>query len=85
MASRQARPFAPDEQAQRKADPNKRWRWLIPFIIAAQVALKVGMPRGPVPALSKQALLSAVRLLLARRALSSTGVRRISAASTAAR
>ena len=60
MASRQARPFAPDERAQRKADPNKRWRWLIPFVIAAQVALKVSMRPGPVPALSRKALLHGI-------------------------
>ena len=42
MASRQAQAFVPDEKAQRKADPNKRWRWMIPLVIAAQVAFKVG-------------------------------------------
>ena len=44
MASRQAQPFAPDERAQRKADPNKRWRWLIPVVVLAQVALKARKP-----------------------------------------
>ncbi len=43
MASGQAQAFVPDEKAQRKADPNKRWRWMIPLVIAAQVAFKVGM------------------------------------------
>lgn len=41
MASSHDESFAVDPKAQHKADPNKRHRWLIPLLIAAQIAFKV--------------------------------------------
>lgn len=46
MASSHAAPFVVDPKAKAKADPNKRHRWFIPLLLAAQIAFKVGFAVG---------------------------------------
>ena len=41
----QRQPFRYDAATIRRADPNKRRRWLIPLVLAAQIAFKVSIAR----------------------------------------
>ncbi len=37
-------PYAYDANVVKRSDPNKKRRWLIPLVLAAQIAFKVGPP-----------------------------------------
>ena len=58
MASSHAAPFVVDPDAKAKADPNKRHRWFIPLLLAAQIAFKVSFAVRSTPRLPSGNIMS---------------------------